>query len=122
MGKLGDVYAALLCCTIDSLELSPCHTFESYISDACDPLPLPSLGTKVAYGEEAFRWMTPLTFALPEELPEWRQWLRDHPSPEETHEKRTRWGWGRQKTGRAPLQGGGDKELWILKTGQDAGE
>ena len=40
--------------------------------------------------------MTPLTFALPEELPEWQQWLRNHP--------------------------GSASALWMLKTGQDAGE
>ena len=51
---------------------------------------------QAAYGDEAFRWMTPLTFALPEELPEWQQWLRNHP--------------------------GSDPALWMLKTGQDAGE
>lgn len=40
--------------------------------------------------------LTPLTFALPEELPEWRRWLRRQPR-------------------------GAGREAWMLKTGQDAG-
>ncbi len=47
-----------------------------------------------AYQQGAFS-ITPLSFALPEELTQWQAWLEQHPE---------------QDTG-----------LWILKTGQDAG-
>ncbi|GAX73406.1 hypothetical protein CEUSTIGMA_g858.t1 [Chlamydomonas eustigma] len=51
---------------------------------------------KACYGQEAFSWMTPLTFSLPEELPEWQAWVTEHPEH---------------------CEGG----MWMLKTGQDAG-
>ena len=47
------------------------------------------------YGEAAFQQLMPLSFALPEELEEWRTWVKAH---------------RRQEPG-----------LWMLKTGQDAG-
>jgi hypothetical protein len=50
---------------------------------------------KRAYQQEAFS-ITPLSFALPEELQQWQAWLQQHPEQ--------------------------DSGYWILKTGQDAGE
>jgi hypothetical protein len=52
------------------------------------------LALRRAFQQDAFA-ITPLSFALPEELPEWRAWLQAH--------------------------GDQDSGYWILKTGQDAG-
>ena len=100
---------------------------------------------QAAYGSEGAWQITPVSFALPEEFEEWKQWVgtamheqQGLKSPVETaqggsgasaasaeHEHSS------SGTPAAALQsglgvvsergGGSEQELWILKTGQDAG-
>lgn len=84
---------------------------------------------KAAYGEEGAWELTPVSFALPEELGAWQAWVRDHrdsnaqslmqgvshgkeEGPESTHKFGSR-----QGSKAAP-----PAQLWMLKTGQDAGK
>ncbi|GIL89593.1 hypothetical protein Vretimale_1844 [Volvox reticuliferus] len=102
-------------------------------------------------GPEAAFSITPRSFALPEELDVWEEWLRKQQKQQQTEQKQTtqrmrqqggKWAWRsgvEEGTGSTSSGGGGSgggdggdgnggsgggtsMGMWILKTGQDAGK
>ncbi len=83
-----------------------------------------------ALGEEGASQLTPLSFALPEELPQWRAWIRDQEKLERVQQD-GRHALQEPQLHRAPSERspaatqestGVADQLWMLKTGQDAGK
>ena len=100
------------------------------LGSGCGLMSLSTVLLQASLGERAAADVTPLTFALPDEIPEWKRWLRNHRegiSGGQGHQRRPQGERGRARIG--PEAGGATREgtteaegeLWMLKTGQDAG-
>lgn len=95
---------------------------------------------QAAYGDQGAWQITPVSFALPEELEEWRRWAaRGHATGSaalssvggqaggraealQEHQQAQRLSQQPEQEGRPGSCRLADDELWILKTGQDAGD